>query len=386
MRLLFGTWSASGPLRPLIPLMRAAEAAGHEVAIVGDAGLSGHSELDGFHVEPVPDLADVITGFDEVALKRAEEALPPGDRPAFAVANALQQGVALAPYVLDVIDRVRPDVVVREFIFHAALLGAARRDIPAATVMLLPISERFIVEMAKDAYRDAFRATGSFADPTDIVSGLTEVFALPSIWFGPVGPPDGAVLVRPSEPTPADDGTAARLLEGLGASRPLVYVTLGTTYADEPNLFRTVLDGVAGAEVDAVVTTGPTVDPDSLGDYPDNIRITRFVPQTLLLSRCAAVVAHAGYGTTFGAMRLGLPMVTIPIASSDNAINAARLRDLGAAIAIGERDRSALAIRTALQRVLDEMSYRLAAQDVARELARTPGPELAISTFEAIAS
>lgn len=366
--------------------MRAAQAAGHEVVVVGDRHLAGHPELRGIKVEAVPDLAEVIPGFDERGLKRAEEALRPADRPSFAITTALQQGVALAPHVLDVIDRVRPDVIVREFIFYSALLGAVARGIPAATVLLLPLSERLIVEMAKDAYADALRQLGSTVNPTDVVGELTEVFALPPTWFGSAGAPHGAVLVRPTEPPATDDGTAAALLDGLGTARPLVYVTLGTAYADEPGLFRTVLDGVAAAGVDAVVTTGPTVDPGSLSGYPGNIRITRFVPQTLLLPRCTAVVAHAGYGTTFGAMRHGVPMVTIPIASPDNAINADRVGDLGAGIAIREDDRSPNAVQRALDEVINDVSYRQGAQRVAQDLAGTPGPEEAMRALEAIAN
>jgi hypothetical protein len=47
MRIVFGTWSASGPLRPLIPLVHAAQHAGHDVLVLGDRGLIVHPELVG---------------------------------------------------------------------------------------------------------------------------------------------------------------------------------------------------------------------------------------------------------------------------------------------------------------------------------------------------
>lgn len=43
MKLLFATWSSSGPLRPLIPLIHAARSAGHDVVVMGDHGLVDQS-------------------------------------------------------------------------------------------------------------------------------------------------------------------------------------------------------------------------------------------------------------------------------------------------------------------------------------------------------
>jgi len=385
MRVLFATWSSSGPLRPLIPVMRAARDAGHDLIVMGDRELVGNAELDGLPVRTLPDRADVIPGFDATAVKRATEALPPPDRPAFEVSNMLAWGTALAPHAIEVVDEFRPDVICREFAFHAAWLAAEARQVPSASFMLFPISERLIVEMLPGLYGAALQGMGSTADAVDSVGTVLEMYALPPQWFGPAGPPPGAVLTRPSEPAAVDDGTAGRLLDGLGVERPLVYATLGTTFADEPHLFRALLDGVASVDVDVIATTGPTVDPADFVGYPDRIRIRRFVPQSLVLPRCAAVVGHAGYGTTFGAMQHGVPMVVVPIASSDNALNARNLTTIGAARALHETDRTAGAIAAALREVLDVPTYRSAAQRFAVDLSSMPGPERAVEALELLA-
>ena len=87
MRIVFGTWSASGPLRPLIPLMHAARCAGHEVVVIGDRGLVDHHELRDVACHPLPDRAELLRGFDEISVKRAAEALPPQERPAYDLAS-----------------------------------------------------------------------------------------------------------------------------------------------------------------------------------------------------------------------------------------------------------------------------------------------------------
>lgn len=244
------------------------------------------------------------------------------------------------------------------------------------------ISERFIVEVLSDRYGDALASLGLSVSGAESIDRVLELFALPRQWFGPAGPPPGAVLTRPSEPPSSDDGSAAELLGGMGVDRPLVYATLGTTFADEPHLYRALLDGLASVDVDVIATTGPTLDPEDFDGYPVRIRILRFVPQSLVLPHCAAVVGHAGYGTTFGAMRHGLPMVVVPIASSDNALNARSLSSIGAVKALDEAERTSHAIAGVLREVLDEPSYRRAAHRFAEELAAMPGPEHAVDALE----
>jgi len=108
--------------------------------------------------------------------------------------------------------------------------------------------------------------------------------------------------------------------------RPLVYVTLGTVF-NKPELLRQLLDGLDGS-VSALVTTGRNVDPHSLGGWPSNVRVERFVPQEQVLLRCAAVISHAGSGSVRGALAHGLPLVLVPQGADqfDNASRAARLR------------------------------------------------------------
>ncbi len=189
----------------------------------------------------------------------------------------------------------------------AGCVPADALGLPHVTFLLIPMSERSMVDWMPGPYRAAHASIGRSESAARSIRQALELFALPPSWFGRVGPPAEAVLVRPSEPAPSDDGTATRLLDGLGVDRPLVYMTLGTTFADEPGLYRTVLDGVASVEVDVIASTGPALDPNDFSGYPDRVRVTRFVPQTLILPHCQAVVGHAGYGTVFGAMAHGVP-------------------------------------------------------------------------------
>lgn len=104
-------------------------------------------------------------------------------------------------------------------------------------------------------------------------------------------------------------------------NRPIVYITMGTVFNRLPGVMRTLVEGVEGLDVDAVVTTGRNVDPTSLGSLPPNVRAERYVPQAELLPHCDVVICHGGFNTVFGALASGRPVVAVPF-SADQPLNA----------------------------------------------------------------
>jgi UDP:flavonoid glycosyltransferase YjiC (YdhE family) len=75
-----------------------------------------------------------------------------------------------------------------------------------------------------------------------------------------------------------------------------------------------------------------------------------------------------------GALAAGLPLVVMPL-FADQPNNAARVADVGAGIALPARVVSPADIRGALSRVLEDGSFRSAAQRVAAEIAALPARE-----------
>jgi len=78
------------------------------------------------------------------------------------------------------------------------------------------------------------------------------------------------------------------------------------------------------------VALGRNNDPADYGPLPSNVRIERYIPQTLVFSRCDLLVCHAGSGSVMAAMTHGLPLVLVPI-GADQPPNARRCADLGVA-------------------------------------------------------
>ena len=58
----------------------------------------------------------------------------------------------------------------------------------------------------------------------------------------------------------------------------------------------------------SIVTVSELNDPEALGELPATVHAERWLPLAPLLSRCDAVLCHAGTGTTLAALTAGLPL------------------------------------------------------------------------------
>ena len=85
-----------------------------------------------------------------------------------------------------------------------------------------------------------------------------------------------------------------------------------------------------------VVTVGNLNDPAALGNSRANVHVEQWLPLAPLLPRCAAVLCHAGTGTTLAALAAGLPLVLVP-QGADQFDNAQACERAGAARVLDAR-------------------------------------------------
>lgn len=177
-------------------------------------------------------------------------------------------------------------------------------------------------------------------------------------------------------------GSLPDAVEGLGITRPLVYATLGTVFNDpmyELPFFPSVRDGLFDAEVDLLMTVGPNVDPSSLGEQRPGVRVLPYVPQRAVLSRCAVVICHGGYGTLLDSVDAAVPMVLVPF-GADQYVNAAAVERLGIGIVIDEDSLSPERIRVAVDTLVPPDAPQRRRIRALREAWRAlPGPADAVA-------
>jgi UDP:flavonoid glycosyltransferase YjiC (YdhE family) len=144
-----------------------------------------------------------------------------------------------------------------------------------------------------------------------------------------------------------------------------------------------------------LVTIGNDRDPDELDPLAPNVHVERWVPQDAVAPHAEAIVCHGGYGSTLGALRHGVPLVILPLFSTDQWANAAAVARAGAGVALdadlGRRrvlelpGRETLGeLGAALARVLTDASYRREARRIADAIDALPPVDAAVETLAAL--
>ncbi len=197
--------------------------------------------------------------------------------------------------------------------------------------------------------------------------------------------PDGVHYVGACLWHPPEDPDAGAWLEQLPREQPWVHVTEGTSHFQDPFVLRAAVQGLAGGPFEAIVSSGREREADelALGSPAANLHLTRWVSHDQLLPRCAALVTTGGAGTVMAGLRAGVPLVVVPT-TWDKPDNARRVAEAGAGLILPPRRCSPEGLRAAVRRVLDEPSFRIAAQRCAERLAAAPGPAGAAELIEAL--
>jgi MGT family glycosyltransferase len=164
-----------------------------------------------------------------------------------------------------------------------------------------------------------------------------------------------------------------------------VYVSLGTVFnARAGGVFAAVLEGLHDEPVNTVLTVGPDNDPDAFGPQPDHIRIERFIPQSLLLPFCDAVVNQGGTAI-LPILAHGLPLLLLP-QGANQFHNAQACLAAGVGRRLLPHEVTPDAVRREVDAILHDETLREGARRVQRELVEMPGPEHGVELLERLAA
>ena len=383
LRVLCTSTGGAGHVHALSPVARALRDRGHDVrwAVAADGGdavgaMGFEWSAAGLTTAARREAAGAVLG--------AIAQLPMAQRrgPLFAAFFARAAGPVMRRDLAPIIDRIRPDVVVREMAELAAAPIAAARGIPLVTVAFSGVLPEPARDQVIDDLRPLWHAEGlgdpSWAD----VYGQLYLHPFP-VSFGQR--PDSPVVrpVRPDRGSPTAAPPA--WVAALGTDRPFVYVTSGTERASVTFPWCELFAVVSSLDLDAVATIGSHVDPVALGSVPANVRVERFVPQADLLGRASVVISHGGAGTVLGAASHGRPQLVVPL-FADQWENGVAVDDAGCGIVLGPDRRDVEDIDRSLGTILASPSHHDAASRVAAEIAAMPAAIDVVLEVEALAA
>jgi MGT family glycosyltransferase len=414
-RLLVATVPLTGHVHPMLLLVRALIARGHQVqwyaakkfarsiqatgatcapmraahdwddaeveaalpALRGKRGLARvKTQLRAMFLDPAPDQV------------RDLEALIAEARPAAVIADQAHLGAALLaekhglPWVgLGISALMAPSI-------DTAPFGSARRPAregePRWIYRLLNwLIFRIVFRGINRAYQRARAAAG--LPPTERT--YFEVMS-PELYLQPTVPafeyprsdlPAQVQFIGPLVPASAPASALPPWWSDLEAARargtPIVLVTQGTLATDPEELIAPALRALADEPVVVVATTSAMSSATSNAtiDPPANARIAPFIPYQALMPLVSAMVTNGGYGGVQMALAAGVPLV-VAGGSEEKPEIAARVQWSGAGIDLRTGRPKPARIRAAVRRVLGEPGFRDRARAIAADMAACDAP------------
>lgn len=371
VRVLIASTAGAGHFGPLIPFVEAVVRRGDDLLLVVPPGLRPAVQDRGWphRLGGEPDAQELGLLWKRFGEAPPDEAAVIANREIF---GRLNTG-AMLPTMRETAHAFRPDLILREPCEYASAITALETGVPHAQVAIsLAAVEASSLDIAAPAL-DAQRP------------GLAhELLNEPYLTRLPQGadPSPFARTLRYRETFTSPEPTRPLPDWWHGSTDPLVYLTLGTVAGTLPataEVYRMALRALAELPVRVLVTTGNGAGMELLGSLPGNVHAEPWVEQRDVLATAAAVLCHGGSGTTFGALAAGVPLLVIPL-FADQPANGRLVASLGAGRVV-QSTAGFTEVRDVMRAVLNESSYRTAAQKVARELQGLPDVDALMLTI-----
>ncbi|WP_424890435.1 macrolide family glycosyltransferase [Streptomyces sp. XH2] len=270
---------------------------------------------------------------------------PDDDVPSVAPAEFLMEARATLPVIEEAWGGDRPDAVAYDGLAWAGRVLAAKWRLPGVEMWPSFVSNEhfsleaeFLAGHPVDAELLAFaRGMASFLaehglarTPVSRFLAHTErvrlAFFPRAFQFRGETFDDSFAFVGPCLST--RDRTRQRQWRPPADGRPVLLISLGTSYNDRPDFFRTCGEAFRDLPWHVVLSYGSRIDPAGLGELPANVEAHPYVPYLDVLPHAAAFVTHAGMGSAMEALTHATPMVAVPQMHEQEAV-AARIADLG---------------------------------------------------------
>ncbi len=368
MRALVVTWGPGGNLPPLLAAARLLVARGHDVTMLASAETRPAAEraglpVVGFGRSPDP---NVRVAFEDQAER--------------VMATAASAEIALD--TRDVIDELRPDLMVVDCMLPAALVAGEAAATPTASLV------HFLYGLARQVM---VRAGGGWTTDVHTLAQTRRVLGLAPLESGLAAweRPDLVLVTAPHWLDVDADAPPHVVHAGpLGVDvapareRSRVLLTFSTTVmAGQAALVERLCAAVAELDLRPTLTLGPAIGRDAV-HVPDAVEVLPFGDHDRLLPECALVVSHGGLGTVLRTLAHGVPLLILPL-GRDQAFNASRVEALGAGIAL-PFDASPQRIQAALVTLRSDASFGAAAVKAGGQIAAGRPDHFAGEALEAL--
>lgn len=382
MEVLLVTWQAGGGSTPAIGLGRLLALRGHRVRIVAPGAYADRVTAAGCIPRPLPAGAE----FDPSLGRRMEEQIP--------YLMGLFFGLELPAAVAQELRAEPAEVLVVDYLLRTVVCLGEQLDIPHVLLIhtIFPFHGVAAGEEALRREYELFNAARTEmglapfpVGPDTVTIALARraagtIVCLPHELDAWPEPPAGVVHAGPIfEEGPAADWESPWSNDDV---RPLVVVSMGTTYMGHTELLGRVAEALADLDARVLILTGHELAPSEVA-VQEGVVVQSYVPHAAVLPDASLVVTHAGTGTLVAAFSAGVPVVCVPL-GRDQHDNARRVEELGLGTVLAP-EAAASEIRQSVENALESAALRDTAVKMAAAIDVYSGGSLAVSLLEQIA-
>lgn len=382
-RFLLASWGTLGNLSPLLTAARRLRGHGHHVRVIADPAM--RAEVDAADFEFVSwRSAPIGEAADPTDVSNLQDRMR---RVVFEPCSAYARDIG------DEIGRLPADAVLSlDFLFGAAL-GAEASGVPFAflsphvSLRILPgmppatsglgqpktPEEQAEVAAACAALHGAMNASLPILNRARVDCGLP---VLPDVMdlfdradrvllatsrafdFEATSLPDNFRYIGPLLDVPNWSKSWQAPWPGQ-SDRSRALIACSTGAQNQRDLFQRVIDAVGKVDIDAVFTTGPSLD---VADFraPQNVHLVCGAPHDSIMRDVSMVISQGGHGTVTRSLINALPQLILPMAR-DQLANAARVEAKGVGLRLGPTA-SEPDIAAAINRLITEPQFKVAAR------------------------
>jgi MGT family glycosyltransferase len=413
LTVLFMPESAYGPTNNCVGIGDVLRRRGHRVVFAAEASWEGKLTALGFeedlvHLAPPPDIPrdagqfwkdfirDTAPEFRKPTIDQLETWVKP-------VWQELIDGARYCqPRLLEIISRVRPDVIVEDNVVAFPALNTA--GVPFVRIVSCnplevrgpdiapafsgyPADDRtgwddFLAEYDR-THRPMWEQFNAWVvsqgaaplpDLEFIAEGDLNLYVYPSALDYTDARPLGPTWQRLESSVRETDESYALDPD----DRKTIYFSLGSLGSADVELMRRVIGALARTPHRYIVSMGPLHDELELAD---NMIGADFLPQTKIIPLVDLVITHGGNNTTTEAMHFGKPMIVLPL-FWDQYDNAQRVDERGFGVRLDTYGFTDSDLTGAIDRLLHDAALRERAADVGRTIRAADGLRVAADAIE----
>lgn len=163
--------------------------------------------------------------------------------------------------------------------------------------------------------------------------------------------------------------------------RPLVYISLGTVVNNRPDFYKNCIQAFTDENVNVIISCGKSIDIETLGEIPENIKVYDHVDQLDILSRANVFITHCGMNSVSESLYMATPMVLYPQTNEQKAV-ARRTMEIGAGKKL--KNDSVNGIKNTVKNILSIDSYKIAAKKCSDDFRNCSGVKGAADFIESV--